>query len=52
MGHMIVSEGITSAPTKVKVILAMDRPHDVAAVRRFVGMDLTTWPSSNPIYQI
>ncbi|XP_062516385.1 uncharacterized protein K02A2.6-like [Corticium candelabrum] len=38
MGHILTTEGVRPDPAKVKAILAMDRPNDVAAVRRLVGV--------------
>ena len=38
MGRVLTSEGVKSEETKVKAILDMERPKDVAAISRFVGM--------------
>ena len=38
IGHVLTPEGIKPDPTKVEAVLKMERPSDVAAVRRLVGL--------------
>jgi len=38
IGHMLTPEGVKPDPSKVKAILKMERPSDIAAVRRLVGL--------------
>ena len=38
IGHVLTPEGVKPDPSKVKVILKMERPKDVAAVRRLAGL--------------
>ena len=38
IGHVLTSEGVKPDPSKVEAILKMERPSDVAAVRRLVGL--------------
>lgn len=38
IGHMLTPEGIKPDPRKVEAVLKMERPSDVAAVRRLVGL--------------
>ena len=38
IGHVLTSEGVKPDPSKVEAILKMERPGDVAAVRRLVGL--------------
>ena len=38
IGHVLTPEGIKPDPTKVDAVLKMERPSDVAAVRRLVGL--------------
>lgn len=38
LGHVINSQGIRADPDKIKAILDMPEPQDVADVRRFMGM--------------
>ena len=37
MGHVISEKGLQADPTKVKAVLEMPTPTDVASVRRFIG---------------
>ena len=37
IGHLLTSQGLKPDPDKVKAILEMPKPVDVAAVRRFIG---------------
>ena len=38
IGHVLTPERIKPDPTKVEAVLKMERPSDVAAVRRLVGL--------------
>ena len=38
IGHVLTPEGVKPDPSKVEAILKMERPKDVAAVRRLVGL--------------
>ena len=38
IGHVLTSEGIKPDPGKIEAVLKMERPSDVAAVRRLVGL--------------
>ena len=38
IGHVLTPEGVKPDPRKVDAILKMERPNDVAAVRRLVGL--------------
>ena len=38
IGHVLTPEGVKPDPSKVEAILKMERPSDVAAVRRLVGL--------------
>ena len=38
IGHVLTPEGIKPDPGKVEAVLKMERPSDVAAVRRLVGL--------------
>ena len=38
VGHVLTPEGVKPDPRKVDAILKMERPNDVAAVRRLVGL--------------
>ena len=38
IGHVLTPEGVKPDPRKVDTILKMERPKDVAAVRRLVGL--------------
>ena len=38
IGHRLTKEGLKSDPAKVKAILNMKKPNDVAAVQRLIGM--------------
>jgi len=38
IGHVLTPEGVKPDPRKVDAILKMERPKDVAAVRRLVGL--------------
>ena len=38
IGHVLMLEGIKPDPTKVEAVLKMERPSDVAAVRRLAGL--------------
>ena len=38
IGNVLTPEGIKPDPTKVEAVLKMERPSDVAAVRRLVGL--------------
>ena len=38
IGHVLTPEGVKPNPSKVDAILKMERPKDVAAVRRLVGL--------------
>ena len=37
IGHILTSEGVKADPSKIEAILKMDRPGDVAGVRRIMG---------------
>ena len=37
MGHVISKKGLQADPAKVKAVLEMPTPTDVASVRRFIG---------------
>ena len=37
MGHVISEKGLQADPAKVKAVLKMLTPTDVASVRRFIG---------------
>ena len=38
MGHVLTLEGLISSPGKIKAILEMPTPTDVASLQRFLGM--------------
>ena len=38
IGHVLTSEGIKPDPGKIEAVLKMERPSDVAGVRRLVGL--------------
>ena len=38
IGHVLTPEGSKPDPTKAEAILKMERPSDVAAVQRLVGL--------------
>ena len=38
IAHVLTPEGVKPDPSKVDAILKMERPNDVAAVRRLVGL--------------
>jgi len=38
IGHVLTPEGIKPGPRKVEAVLKMERPSDVAVVRRLVGL--------------
>ena len=38
MGHLLTDEGLKPDPDKVRAILEMPEPTDVAAVRRLIGL--------------
>ena len=38
MGHILTNEGVKPDPTKIQAIVDMDKPTDVATVRRVMGM--------------
>ena len=38
IGHVLTSEGIKPDPGKIEAVLKMERPSDVVAVRRLVGL--------------
>ena len=38
IAHVLTTEGVKPDPSKVDSILKMERPNDVAAVRRLVGL--------------
>ena len=38
MGHQLTPEGLKPDPTKVEAITAMPEPHNVTALKRFLGM--------------
>ena len=38
MGHRITSKGLEADPAKIKAVAGMERPEDVPALRRFLGM--------------
>ena len=40
MANVITPEGVKPDPSKVDAILKMERPNDVASVRRLVGLEL------------
>ena len=37
IGHLLTSQGLKPDPEKVKAIIEMPKPKDVAEVRRFIG---------------
>ena len=38
IGHVLALEGIKRDPGKIEAVVKMERPSDVAAVRRLVGL--------------
>ena len=38
IGHRLTKEGLKPDPAKVKTIFSMNKPDDVAAVQRLMGM--------------
>ena len=38
MGHILTNEGVKPDPAKIRAIVDMDKPKDVAGVRRIMGM--------------
>ena len=37
IGHVLTSKGVKPDPAKIRAVLEMPRPSDVAAVQRFIG---------------
>ncbi|MBK5646428.1 MAG: RNA-directed DNA polymerase [Acinetobacter sp.] len=38
LGHVLSDKGILADPSKVQAVLAMEKPKDVQALERFIGM--------------